>query len=670
MIPAGRRNGAGALHFKLSNNMNMTGHRLFTLAALALLAAACNREALSPDEGREVIDISACFAQDATKAGGEKTTLADGDKIGVFACHTGEVQYNLSSVSPDFMYNQDVTYNGGNWTYSPVKYWPNNSSEYISFFSYYPYISSAEALTATDGIIGFSNANAKGDPWLVYKLPEGAPAIQADLMYGTPCIDGQKQSVDGKVSFQLNHALACMADEVTVVMDEALYLRMHNDLDISITGLKIVYSNLTTKARLVLNSTGEPHWKEVISGELLTSRTYTSQPITDKTFSKDATENPAAMTIDSGNGLFYIPLQIAGQPKPQAEITLFYTVTGVGDNGSFTDTVVKVIEFAPGDASKKQKLALTLTENFNLDAEIVTVAANGISMPGNLVAAEDEVIIDYGLDETTLDYTGGVQTFTVPRTGTYKLAAWGAKGGTGASAGAAGGYAEAQFNLSIGDVLYVYVGGKGGDAGSSTALVRGAGGTGGWNGGGTGGASQISADGWKGGGGGGGATHIAVSPIGIIGTSFSQLSAYAGEEGHLLLVAGGGGGGAWKAGTAGSGGGESGNPGYNGGYSTPYIPSQALSPWYNPDYSSYGRNGGNGGSGGGGGEGNGGGGAGYLGGNSKPGTNTTDGSATGGSGGSSWGNKARYNYVTGSFLTTAGERNGDGQVVITFVNSL
>lgn len=638
----------------------MTGHRIITLAALALLAAACNREVISPDEGRGVINFSAGFAQDATKASGEKASLANNDKIGVFACYTGDIPYNLTSVSPDFMYNQEVTYNESNWTYSPVKYWPNNDSERISFFSYYPYISSEAALTATDGIIGFSNANAKGDPWLVFKLPEGAPATQTDLMYGMPRIDVQKQSVSDKVSFTLNHALACIADGVSVQMSEDLYDLMKEQMDISITGLKIEYSNLTTKARLVLNTTVGPNWKEVISGELLSSRTYTSAAITGKTFSKDATSNPEAMTIDSGHGLFYIPLQLAGQPRPQAEITLSYTVTRVGTNGSFTDTAVKVIDFTPGDASKKQNLVLTLNEHFNLEADIVTETANGISMPGDLAAVDEDVEIDYTVDPVTYEFkgTGEVQTFTAPRTGTYTLEAWGAEGGSGTTVGAKGGYAKADFNLSIGDVLYIYVGGRGSNATTSD------GGSGGWNGGGRGGTPNGS---FYGGGGGGGATHIAVSPIGVIGiSSLTQLSSYVGSEGHLLLVAGGGGGGSWQI-TAGSGGGEQGKPGYNAGYPDSSVASLPLDPWYISGVYSYGETGGNGGSGAGGAEGNGGGGGGYYGGNAKTTVNNSDGSATGGSGGSSKANTTRYNYVTDSFSTTAGERSGDGQAKITFV---
>lgn len=634
--------------------MNMTGHRLFTLAALALLAVACNREAISPDNGRdEVIDFSAYFAQDATKAVGEKTILVNKDTMGVFACYTGAVKYDLSSVSPDFMYNQDVTYDGSNWTYSPVKYWPNNSTEYISFFSYYPYISSEKASKAKDGIIGFSNADAKGDPWLVFRLPEKAPTEQTDLLYGTPHFDVEKNRVSEKVDFKLNHALACLADKVKVTMSQGLYNQVHDSLDISITGLSIVYSNLTTKARLVLNSVGEPNWKEVISGELLTSRSYRIPNITGKEFPMGAS-GPDSLVIDNGNGLFYIPLQIAGQPRPQAKITLCYSINGKDDTVSYADSVSTVVSFSPGDASYKQDLVLTLTENLCLDADIVTRPGGGVSMPGDISAVAKPV--DVQIDSVTFEYpTSGspaVQTYIIPRTGRYTLKAWGAQGGKSVQFGAKGRMAQADFEFSIGDVLYIYLGGKGEDA------TKVAGGSGGWNGGGTGGAPNGS---YYGGGGGGGATHIAMSDIGVIGNVspfISKLSPYMGTIGDLLLVAAGGGGGGW-ANNAGSGGQEQGECGGN------------QSPWNNSDYS-YGKTGGVGGTGEGGAEGNGGGGAGFVGGNAKTSTNTDAAPSSGGSGGNSTANIDRYNY-SGGFRTSSDAREGNGlsgQVIIKFKESL
>ena len=116
-------------------------------------------------------------------------------------------------------------------------------------------------------------------------------------------------------------------------------------------------------------------------------------------------------------------------------------------------------------------------------------------------------------------YTGSVQKFTIPKTGTYKLEVWGAQGGYNTNTtylGANGGYSKGNIKLNKGTVLYIYVGGQGNFYPTSGQLV-----TGGFNGGGN---AYTSA--W-GRGSGGGATDIR------IGTD----SLYA-----RVIVAGGGGG--------------------------------------------------------------------------------------------------------------------------------
>ena len=54
-------------------------------------------------------------------------------------------------------------------------------------------------------------------------------------------------------------------------------------------------------------------------------------------------------------------------------------------------------------------------------------------------------------------YTGAVQTYTAPVTGTYKLEAWGAEGSV------KGGYSSGTKSLSAGQTIYVYIGGKNND---------------------------------------------------------------------------------------------------------------------------------------------------------------------------------------------------------------
>lgn len=138
----------------------------------------------------------------------------------------------------------------------------------------------------------------------------------------------------------------------------------------------------------------------------------------------------------------------------------------------------------------------------------------------------------------TYNYNGGIQTFTVPCAGTYKLEVWGAQGGDRgdeendeAHVAGLGGYSTGTITLEKGDILYLVVGGSDG-----------------YNGG---GASNTAN--------GGGATHIAIG-----NTNRGELKNYELYKKEILLVAGGGGG-AYSYGDSnaygGSGGGTTGGNG-------------------------------------------------------------------------------------------------------------
>lgn len=306
-----------------------------TLIATVLLATACSNEAMPTEETPGVqpsIENAITFSVDlegGTRAVGEKSAIVDYDAIGVFASYTGDVKYNLSTVTPDYMYNQMVKYNGGTWTYDPVKYWPNTTDgdgyhkDYISFFSYYPYTAGD-----TEGIIGFSNKDAAGDPWLVFQLPADAPDTQTDLLYGVAMLDLQKQNIEGRVNFSLRHALACVGDQITIKCSDALKTEL-GAKSLYINSVTIHYKNLTNKAKLILNSNETPNWQPVVSGEYTSSRTVS---LSDATYiGAGTTHTPIyngsigqQVTI-SNKGLFYIPIHL-GAVRQEAEITVEYTV--------------------------------------------------------------------------------------------------------------------------------------------------------------------------------------------------------------------------------------------------------------------------------------------------------------------------------------------------------
>jgi hypothetical protein len=126
------------------------------------------------------------------------------------------------------------------------------------------------------------------------------------------------------------------------------------------------------------------------------------------------------------------------------------------------------------------------------------------------------------------DFTGSVQTWVVPVTGSYKFEIWGAQGGNGQTGnyngdylGGKGGYSTGVVNLTSGQTLYIYVGGQGKNAGQiGDGLLNNS-----FNGGGLSDSAATST--WGRSGAGGGASDIR------IGTD----SLYA-----RVIVAGGGGG--------------------------------------------------------------------------------------------------------------------------------
>ncbi len=142
------------------------------------------------------------------------------------------------------------------------------------------------------------------------------------------------------------------------------------------------------------------------------------------------------------------------------------------------------------------------------------------------------------------EYTGAIQSFTVPISGIYKLEAYGGQGGKSprGDIGGCGGYTCGEIKLKKGDILYVCVGGRGTDSyiNASSPLLPG-----GYNGGGYSQATQSDSGGYSGAGSGGGATHF--------GLKNKILKEYESTAGLLLVAGGGGSGSNWYCWTEGKG---------------------------------------------------------------------------------------------------------------------
>ena len=225
---------------RMKNTMTskLTGWCLMTaMLALSMLTVSCSSSVESLEDGPSVSDnkqdasngevvFGAYLNRPTTRAGVGGTMTLDNLKTGIHAAsgfsvigyYTGAELYTPIH-KPNFMYNQQVTYNSGLniWEYTPLKYWPNMTEaggglddSYVSFFAYAPWVEVAPStgkVTGDDtkGIISLTRNNMTGDPKVRYMSslkPSECPA-----------------STTEKVNLNFNHALASLNVMVDAYVD-------------------------------------------------------------------------------------------------------------------------------------------------------------------------------------------------------------------------------------------------------------------------------------------------------------------------------------------------------------------------------------------------------------------------------------------------------------------
>ena len=241
---------------------------LFGMAAVAALCSCSNNEVMEAPEslqtpitfgtyvGNSVNGRAAVTDIDALKNGtnanenGSVTNITSG--FGVFAYYTAQKTWNdvAASATPNFMYNQKVQWDGTTnataptttpaWKYSPLKYWPNNDGDKISFYAYAPFTAVTNVATGTTGnidqnITEFTENSAEGAPTVTYFVKPEAIKAQQDLVYAESSASGDNPNQDlskqtnvdnaaittkQKVTFNFVHALARIGFNVETLIDE------------------------------------------------------------------------------------------------------------------------------------------------------------------------------------------------------------------------------------------------------------------------------------------------------------------------------------------------------------------------------------------------------------------------------------------------------------------
>ena len=159
------------------------------LAALTMTSCSNDENMVSIPQGN-AIEFGTYVGRDAqTKGSVLDNTVATGlpkQGFGVFAYYTDEVHYNGTAGTGsklNFMNNTHVTSNDGTtWTYSPLKYWPNETNDRLTFFAYAPYDDADYTANTSSGYDNIKFEVNYGDPIVEFTV-NGTVKDQQDLVW-------------------------------------------------------------------------------------------------------------------------------------------------------------------------------------------------------------------------------------------------------------------------------------------------------------------------------------------------------------------------------------------------------------------------------------------------------------------------------------------------------
>ncbi len=251
-------------------------------ASLAFILAGCSQNEII--EGSQNPDNAVNFGLYTPKTKGTVTdnsgtttnttsTATTGIRdtgFGILASYTegktfDEINGTTSTSTMDFMWNQlidhKVTVTDG-WGYTPLKYWPNQSSDMISFFAYAPY------RVAEDAYIQVSNNTYKGYPQIKYSALGGlasAEGSDANLQSSPDLVVAQELNRERitdktKVEFTFNHILTRVG--MTAKLDHTLTSDLGNagKTHVVITNIEIVGKALPVSGTYTYTANGKGDW--------------------------------------------------------------------------------------------------------------------------------------------------------------------------------------------------------------------------------------------------------------------------------------------------------------------------------------------------------------------------------------------------------------------------
>lgn len=376
---------------------------ILLIGAGAFALAACTKDVILDDPEVEISFGS--YQARATKAktgnfvDSGSSTLPANTSFGVFGFfHLGTTttpgSWNTAGQQnhPNFLLNQQVTFDGANYNYSPSKFWPASGNR-ISFYAYYPYVSDGTytASGVTDAaaqyqLSTYMNKTTDGQGSFGFDVAYEAKD-QIDFMISDLCADQNKK--DGvltggstTVQFDFHHVLA----QVRIA---TLTVAKDNDY-VTVTPKEVRFSGIAVHGECSVTE----DWSTKTSGGKVTNTFAWSNQLTDRVGNsikgvhveytgaqRTGETDEEYATRKKQNYLMMIPQTFSDD----ATITIIYDVVrtdgGTGEHYSYTDNEVS----AALNTAKVEGTPLTGWEQNKIYTYNATITLEGIELSATCV---------------------------------------------------------------------------------------------------------------------------------------------------------------------------------------------------------------------------------------------------------------------------------------------
>lgn len=386
---------------------------VFLAASAAVILASCAKieneaNVATTDKVAVPVGFSAYSGQ-ATKAGtpGELTTSSlQTAGFGVFGYQTtGDYS---ASATPNFMYNTKVS--TASWTYSPIKYWPNQiadgntdsqpatafQADKVTFFAYAPHVPVTASTgvptgDASTGITALTNNAAAGDPKVSFKVSNDLNS-QIDLVWavsngaawtnvaggtntptsGKPYLNLQKPAIGTAIHFYFKHALSQINLTAVAAYNQTTAGGTAKDgVKITIESVELKVPGLAETGTLNLNNTtaNAALW-EGVSGT--TDLTLTVSGDNLNAALKDggdvlASAQPAGVTASETDvivdGKYYTVLPKADETVVTVKVVYYVTTDDAdlaGGKSRVKNEIQKTVSLEKLEAGKKNTIKMIL----------------------------------------------------------------------------------------------------------------------------------------------------------------------------------------------------------------------------------------------------------------------------------------------------------------------